>query len=191
FFKAVFFKEVKKRYAYWCTFEDGKECDYIGFKGFELVRGDSSPFIKRMQEEMFEIILKKDPSELVSWLPKIVKEFRSAKLSEIAIPKGLNKSFDSYDSMQSFVRGAIYANTYLGETITPGRTVYMLYVRSVKGKPRTDVVSLSSPEKFDELADIIEVDWDRMIEFSIRNKVEEIFKKFGLPFSISGRQLTL
>jgi DNA polymerase elongation subunit (family B) len=191
FFRAVFFKEVKKRYAFWCTFEDGKECDYIGFKGFEIVRTDASPFIKRLEEEMFEIILKQGPEKLVEWLPKKVVEFRKARLSEIAIPTGLNKKFEEYDSMQAFVRGAIYANTYLAETITPGQKVYWMYVRGIKGKPATDVVSFSSPEKFDELADIITVDYDRMIEFSIENKVKDIFKKFGLPYSLSGRQMTL
>jgi len=191
FFRAVFFKEVKKRYSYWCVFEDGKECDYIGYKGFEVVRGDASPFTKKLEEEMFEIILKRDPKELAEWLPKKVEEFKKAKLSEIAIPKGINKPFEQYDSQQAHVRGAIYANAYLGETIVPGRTVYFMYVRSIKGKPKTDVVSLSSPERFDELADIIEVDWDRMIECSIESKVRDIFAKFGLPFSLKGRQLTL
>lgn len=190
YFSSVFFK-AKKRYAYWCTFEDGKECDYIGYRGFETVRGDTSAFIKKLEEEMFEIILKKKPSELVSWLPKKVKEFKEAKLSEIAIAKGIAKDFDKYNPMPAHVKGAVYASTYFNDVILPGRTVYYLYVRSVDGKPRTSVISFSSPDKFDEYADIITVDWDRMIDVSIRKKVEEVFTKFGLPFSLTGKQMTL
>ncbi len=191
FFRTIFFKNVKKRYAYHCVFEDDKECDYIGYKGFEIVKEDTSAFTKELQKEMFEIILKDDPRKLASWLPEKVKEFKRAKLSEIAIPKGINKPFDQYESEQAHVRGAIYANAHLGETIVPGRTVYFLYVREIKGKPKTDVVSLSSPERFDELTDIIEVDYDRMIERSIINIVDDVFRGFGIPLSTKGKQLTL
>lgn len=190
YFKSVFFKDAKKRYVYWCVYE-GKECNYIGYKGFETVRSDVSKFIKRLEEEMFEIILKRDVSELVSWLPRKVKEFKESKLSDIAIAKGINKSFGDYNPVPAHVRGAIYASTYFNDTVLPGRTVYYLYVRSIKGKPKTNVIAFSSPDKFDEYADVIEVDWDKMIDLSIKRKVEDIFRGFGLSFSISGTQLAL
>lgn len=190
YFSSVFFKGVKKRYSYRCIYE-GKPCDYIGYKGFEVVRSDSSKFVKNLMTEMFNIIHGEDYRKLETWLPKKVEEFRRCPLSEIAIPKGINKRFEDYRPVPAHIRGALYANSYLGDRITPGAKVFMLYVNDIKGKPKTDVIAVSDPKMLDEISDIISVDWNRMIELSIVRKVEDFFRILGVPMRLYEKQMTL
>jgi len=191
YFATVFFTDAKKKYAYRCIWE-GKECDYIGFKGFEVVRSDYSKFTKQLMREVLELVLRKKFKELEKLIPKKVREFKKVPLSEIAIPKGIDKpSFEAYNKLPHHVRGAIYSNTFFGENITPGMKVYYIYVKDVKGKPYTNVVSFSDPEKFDKYADLLVVDWRRMIKFSIEDRVKKIFNYLGIPLRLDSNQTTL
>ena len=176
---------VKKRYAMRVVYEGG-ECDYMVVRGFENVRTDYSLFTREMMDELFRMILYDGASreELLAFLNAKKEEMRKRNLAEIAIPKGIHKPLEQYDaSIPPHIRGAIYANKYLGANFTVGDKVLMLYVRGVRGLPLTDVLVFNEEMPIDELE--IEIDWKRMEEVNILKRVEPVLDALGISLSSS------
>jgi len=182
----VYFK-TKKRYAMHVTYEDGKECDYIDFKGLEVIRRDESVFTKELLTELFEIILRQKNVDLTKWLIQKIKEFKQLPIEKIVIPQSFSKPLHQYKNKDAAVRGAIYASLHL-DCNTDMSKVYMLYVKRIPGKPKTDVIAVDDTNKIPK--DII-IDWQRMIERSIVGKVEDIFRNLGVPIIYHPQQTTL
>jgi DNA polymerase I len=175
FCQSIFF-EAKKHYSAWITFADGKQCDYIDIKGSEAIRRDESKFTRDMMKEFYELLLKKKNFNPSKWLTKKIVEFKKSPLEDIVIPETLRKNLSEYKQRDATVRGAIYANKYLGCNITKGR-VYMLYVKGIPGYPPTDVIAVDDVSKIPE--NVI-IDWKRMIERSITSKIEKRFAILGV-----------
>lgn len=178
-FGNILFKGVKKRLIGNVIWEDGKDCDYILFKGFEEVRRDASLITKRIQRETAKELLKGSPEILVKYLKEIIRKMKADEYSlrEVAIKKTLHKKFEDYKAKMDFVRGSIYSNKYLGSDIRAGDSVHMLYVKRVKGKPSTDVICSLD---INELAPIVEVDWNKMIDRTVKGKVDELLEIGGI-----------
>ena len=174
---AVFF-ESKKHYSAKVTFEDGKECDYIDIKGSEAIRRDESKFTRRMLKEFYEIVLNGSAKQLPSWFAKKLNEFKNSPIEDIVIPTTLQKPLHKYQKKDVFIRGAIYANNYLGCNITRGR-VYLLYVKGIPGYPPTDAIAVDDVKK---IPDNVIIDWPRMIERCLTSKLERRFAILGYGF---------
>lgn len=188
-FGKVLFKGVKKRVAGHVIWEDGKECDYLYIQGFEYVRRDSSLLTRKVQRETFEQILRGNPEDLVKYLRDVVKKMKAGEYSlrEIALKKTLHKKFEDYKSEVDYLRGAKYANKYLGADIRAGDTVYMLYVNRIQGKPSTDVICF-----MDIPNEKIEINYSKMIERTIKGKVEDLLELVGVSWErvMGARKLT-
>lgn len=186
YYKRILFTGVKKRYAGWVIREGGKPADYIHIVGFEAIRRDASLLTQRIQREIFDIILRRGGEGLVEYLREVVERFRRGEFSleEIAIRKTLHKPLEEYgkggSGIPDYVRGCIYANRYLGLNIIEGDLIKMIYVKNVKGYPKTDVVSFLDERTLPE----IEIDYEKMIDRSIRLKVEDVLKILGLEWSL-------
>jgi DNA polymerase elongation subunit (family B) len=187
-FKKIIFKKkrgseegVKKRYAALVQWEDGKECDYILVKGFEYVRRDSSVVCKEIQYKMFELMLRKTKEDVLKYLREKLIEIRTGHYSydDLATPKTLHKNPEDYPIPQDYVRGAIYSNKWLNMGIRDGDVVKMIYLKSLKGLPYTDVISVFS---FKELKQDIVVDIEKVIEKTIKDKIEDLISLIGVSW---------
>jgi len=190
YFKRIFFKGVKKRYAGYVIWEKGKEVDYIDVKGFELVRRDTPKFIANVQKEVFDLVLRSRVvrSKLLEYLRDKVKRFREASLEDIAIPKGISKPLDSYIAKAPHIRGALLANLYLGTNFGQGSRVKMLWVKYVEGLPKTDVICFEDEQQLANRK--VEVDWNKLYQY-LRSEVEDVLKLYNISWGeVIGETIT-
>lgn len=186
-FGRVMFTGAKKRYAARVVWEKGKQTDYIKYAGIEYVRTDQAKVTKEVQENLIKFLLRGESKEkVIDYVKSVVSTFKTRDLDDVALYKHISKSMDSYTANVPHVRGSIYANTYLGENIRSGMTVKMVWVKRVSGAPPTDVVCYTDKSKLDGR---IEIDYDRMLDATVRSKVEDILDVLGISwegiFSVS------
>lgn len=180
FAKAIYFTGVKKKYAMHVIWE-GRNCDYIDITGFESVRRDTPEFLQGLISNLLEMVLKKKPKEEVkSYLCKALSDYKNQpSLESICISKAITKPFSEYKVKPPHVRGAILANMYLKTNFQPGSRVKMLWVKHVKGIPKTDVICFETES---DLPKDIEIDWDRMLDTTMKNRVEDILNPYGITW---------
>lgn len=181
YYKRMFFKGVKKRYCGWVTWADGKNVDFIEVKGFEAVRRDTPRFIRDVQVKLMELALKGgNRDEIIQYVRNAVKEYKKARLFDIAIPKGISKPLDQYTKNKPpHIRGAILANMYLGTNFQGGSRVRMLWVKYVSGLPKTNVICFDDEEQLRGRK--VVVDWNKMLDF-FRSKVQDVLSEFGISW---------
>lgn len=169
---------ARKRYASRIIFEDGKDVDYINIRGFDYVRREASKVTKKLQYEVIETILRKDPDTVPDIVRGYIKDVLSGKfgIEDICMTPTLRKHPESYERPSAWVRGALYSNKWFGTDITEDDTVKFVYIKSIKDYPHTDVLSVID---FDSIPTSFVVDLDKMVEKSIKNKVEEILELIG------------
>jgi len=177
--KIIFFG-VKKRYVTHIIYEKGVKCDKIKIVGLEAIRTDQSNYSRLIQSKLIELILKGvSKEEIIQFVKDSINNIKKQRLIDIAIVKGIDKPLDEYKSLAPHVRGALYSNMYLGTKFQSGSRVYLLWVKSVKGLPKTDVIAFDEDTKLPEL----EVDWGRMVEVNIVQKVQDLLEIVGLSIS--------
>jgi len=182
-FERVLFTGAKKRYAGKVVWEKGQKCDYFLYRGFEVVRTDQSEATRELQTKVMELILSgAGREELKIFIRKFLEDYRKKSLKEIAIVKGIRKRLDQYRAMPPHVRGALYSNMHFGTDFKGGDSVHMVYVKRVPGYPPTDVICFDL-DSLNRLPEGIEVDWERMIETTVKSKVEELLGLVGLSWS--------
>jgi len=91
-------------------------------------------------------------------------------IDEVAIPKTIHKKFSEYKTKVDYLRGALYANKYFKFDIRPGE---------VPGYPPTDVVCFID---LDALPVKPVIDWDKMIDRTVKRKVEDLLSLIGLSW---------
>jgi len=152
---SALFMEKKKRYAQWIRWDEGDLKDKVEYKGFELVRSDSTEVTEDAQSEVLDLILKNDdPKPLVK--EHVLETWDNVtsgdvSLDEIGRPSAINNDLWSYGyskdgdrynyyTPQPRIRGARYANEYIdGENIASGKPL-MFYIDSIQaasGLPET------------------------------------------------------
>jgi len=175
----------KKRYAGRLVWKEGKEVDEIDIVGFELKRSDSPPLTKTVQQFIMDTILKSDNpyEEIKNYLGDVITKYRRGEysLDEIGIPGGISKDLREYEIQDSHIRGALYANQYLGANFGKGSKPRRIYVKSViKNYPRTDVIcyeySASVPREFVP-------DYDVMLEKTIQGPITRIIEALNWSWS--------
>jgi len=181
-FDRLLFKGVKKRYAGHVVWEDGKTVDYLHIKGFEYIRRDSSLVTREVQREVFEHLFRQGMIGLKEYLQGILKKVRSGgySLREISLSKGVHKKFEDYNPKPDYVRGSIWANKYLNAGIRKDDQVFMVYVKRTPGYPSTNVVCFLDEET---VPSTFVIDFDKMIDRTIKGKVDELIAQGGLPWT--------
>jgi DNA polymerase I len=174
----------KKRYAGHLVWKEGKEVDDVDITGFEYKRSDVAQVTKEVQQEVIGMILDGAGFDDVSgYVREVVDRFKSGGYGydEVGVPGGIGKKLDSYDTDTAQVTGAKYANEHLGTNFTSGSKPKRLYIKRVKGDyPPTDVVCFEYAE---QVPDEFEVDWDKMLEKTVRNPTERILEALGWSWS--------
>jgi len=195
----------KKRYAGHIVWKEGKDVDTIDIVGFEYQRSDIAPITKRVQHEVIEMIVKDgDVEGTKEYVNEIIENVLAGEVSlaEIAIPGGIGKRLDNYDTDTAQVRGAKYANLLLGTNFQRGSKPKRLYLdrvdpaffrrmESEEGfdpqrdhlygafKRDPDVICF---EYEDEIPDTFEVDYEKMLEKTLQGPIERILEALDVSW---------
>lgn len=174
----------KKRYAGHLVWKEGKDVDQVDIVGFELRRSDSPHITKEVQQHVMELVLQgADLPELKSYLGVIIRKYRRGEYSpdDVGIPGGIGKALESYEIKDAHVRGAIYSNKYLGTEFKRGSKPKRIYIKNVTAKyPKTDVICF---EYADQVPPEFEVDWEVMMEKSIKLPISRIIEAIGIHWT--------
>ncbi|MCW1309516.1 MAG: DNA-directed DNA polymerase [Candidatus Nanoarchaeia archaeon] len=180
YFSKLLFTGVKKKYVAKVIYENGRKCDYINAVGFEAVRTDNSKFSSELQKELFEKVLSgAGREEILSFIRESIEKMKRCEYIDIAFSKTLSKTMESYKTKPIHLRAMLYSNLNLGTNFKSGDRIYILYIKEVKGKPKTDVIAFDEETKLPP----IEVDWEKMIEHNIKNKVEDVLETIGISWN--------
>jgi DNA polymerase I len=187
----------KKRYAGHIVWKEGKDVDDIDITGFEYKRSDIAPITKEVQHRVIEMIVRgEDVDDVTDYVHGVIEDFRAGNVSldDVGIPGGIGKRLDNYDTDTAQVRGAKYANAFLGTNFQRGSKPKRVYLEKVHPDffkrmedergldSRSDVLYRdfkSDPdvicyEYADQVPAEFEVDWDRMLEKTLQGPIERV-----------------
>ncbi|MFB6184620.1 MAG: DNA polymerase domain-containing protein [Haloarculaceae archaeon] len=195
----------KKRYAGHIVWKEGKDVDDVDITGFEYQRSDIAPVTKEVQKEVIDRIVHGDDLEsLKDYVHDVIEDFRSGAYShdDIAIPGGIGKRLDNYDTDTAHVRGAKYANLLLGTNFQRGSKPKRLYLKKVhpdffervereqgldpsedplygEFKRDPDVICFEYP---DQIPDAFEVDYDKMLDKTLKGPIARILEALDVTW---------
>jgi DNA polymerase I len=195
----------KKRYAGHIVWKEGKYVDDIDITGFEYKRSDIAPITKRVQREVLEkIVTGAELDEIRQYLKAEIEAFEdgAVDLDEIGIPGGIGKRLDAYETDTAQVRGAKYANEFLGTNFQRGSKPKRLYLEKVhpdfwrrmedeKGldpqrntlygefKADPDVICF---EYADQVPEEFEIDYEKMLEKTLKGPIERVIEALGMSW---------
>ncbi|MEF8860045.1 MAG: DNA polymerase domain-containing protein, partial [Halolamina sp.] len=196
----------KKRYAGHIIWKEGKDVDDIDITGFEYKRSDIAPITKRVQKKVIDMIVRgEDLEEVKQYLHEVISEFQEGNvdLENVGIPGGIGKRLDAYDTDTAQVRGAKYANLLLGTNFQRGSKPKRLYLKKVHPEFWQEVESGEDPldpqtdplyaefkrdpdvicfEYAEEVPDSFEVDWDKMLDKTLKGPIERVIEALGLSW---------
>jgi len=169
-------------------------------KGIEARRKDSSIFIREFQTTLIEKIMNEESKEeIVKWINSEKERIKTLPLIDIGFPCRISKEAEEYKSIPVFMRALQYTQELIPSfQKNTGDSFYWIPVKSFgtairkssrnKKTTATDgsfVVEVKSSEKevnkdvlcYDEdiYSHIKEVNWEKIINKSIIDKVEHIF----------------
>ena len=173
--------------------------------GFEYQRSDIAPITKEVQHEVLERIVREGDVEGVKeYLHDVITRFEAGEysLEEIAIPGGIGKRLDNYETDTAHVRGAKYANLLLGTNFDRGSKPKRLYLEKVhpdyftrvdadRGealredplydafKRDPDVICFEYP---DQVPDEFEVDHAKMLDKTLKGPISRILEALDLTW---------
>jgi DNA polymerase I len=167
-------------------------------KGIEARRKDSSTFIRDFQTKLIEKIMNEDPKEeIIKWINVEKLRIRTLPLIDVGFPCRITKDAETYKSIPVFLRALQYTQELIPTFQKhPGDSFYWIPVipfgKSTRKSSRnktdkeTGEKSIQSSEKevnkdvlcYDEdiSIHITDVNWDKVINKSIVDKVEHIFE---------------
>ncbi|AXR78793.1 DNA polymerase PolB3 [Natrarchaeobaculum sulfurireducens] len=195
----------KKRYAGHIVWKEGKDVDTIDIVGFEYQRSDIAPITKRVQHEVIEMIVKDgDVEGAKEYVNGVIEDVLAGDVSleDIAIPGGIGKRLDNYDTDTAQVRGAKYANLLLDTNFQRGSKPKRLYLDRIDPaffrrmesdggfdpqhdplygafKRDPDVICF---EYDDQIPEEFEVDYDTMLEKTLKGPIERILEALDVSW---------
>ncbi|WP_066412519.1 DNA-directed DNA polymerase [Halorubrum aethiopicum] len=196
----------KKRYAGHIVWKEGKDVDDIDITGFEYKRSDIAGITKEVQQHVIETIvtgddIDEDLEAITTYLSGVIDDFLAGNVDveEVGIPGGIGKRLDAYETPTAQVRGAQYANELLGTNFGRGSKPKRLYLEKVhpdfwermereegfdpqrdglygEFKRDPDVICF---EYADQIPEEFEVDWEKMLEKTLKGPIERIIESLG------------
>jgi len=194
----------KKRYAGHIIWKEGNDVDDIDITGFEYKRSDIAPITKEVQQRVIEMIVRgEDLDDVKEYVHGVIEGFQAGEVSldDIAIPGGIGKRLDEYDTDTAHVRGAKYANLLLGTNFQRGNKPKRLYLQKVhpaffrdietehqgidndplylEFKRDPDVICF---EYADQVPDAFEVDYEKMLEKTLRGPIARVLEALDISW---------
>jgi len=204
-YRRFFQAGTKKRYAGHIVWKEGKDVDDIDITGFEYQRSDIAPITKEVQLRVIEMIVHgEELDDVKDYVHDVIQDFEAGNVSldEVGIPGGIGKKLDNYDTDTAQVRGAKYANLLLGTNFGNGSKPKRLYLQKVhpsffreveaemgldpaedplygEFKRDPDVICF---EYEDQIPEEFEVDWDKMLEKTLRGPIARILEALDVSW---------
>ncbi|MHC3438754.1 DNA polymerase domain-containing protein [Natrialbaceae archaeon A-gly3] len=204
-YRRFFQAGTKKRYAGHIVWKEGKDVDDIDITGFEYKRSDIAPITKDVQHRVIEMLVRDGDVEGVKeYVNEVIGDVREGDVSyeDLAIPGGIGKRLDNYDTDTAQVRGAKYANLLLGTNFDRGSKPKRLYLKRVDPaffrrmeseegfdpqrdhlygafKRDPDVICF---EYEDQIPEEFEVDYDKMLEKTLKGPIERILEALDVSW---------
>ena len=195
----------KKRYAGHIVWKEGKAVDDVDITGFEYQRSDIAAITKEVQLEVIEMIVKEGDIDGVSdYLNEVIEDFLEGNMDyeRVAIPGGIGKRLDNYDTDTAQVRGAKYANLLLGTNFQRGSKPKRLYLKKVhpdffehvESEMGLDPAENSLYGEFKRDPDVIcfeydeqipeefRVDWEKMLEKTLKGPISRVIEALGISW---------
>ena len=196
----------KKRYAGHIIWKEGKEIDDVDITGFEYQRSDIAPITKRVQKDVIDMIVHGEGFEGVkNYVHEVIEDYQSGNvdLDDVGIPGGIGKRLDNYDTDTAQVRGAKYANAFLGTNFQRGSKPKRLYLEKVHPSffrrmedeagfdPQRDPLYgafKSDPdvicfEYSDQIPEEFEVDWDKMLDKTLKGPIARVLEALDISWN--------
>jgi len=184
---------AKKRYFARLVYEKGKITDQIYVRGLDYRRSDASKVTKDMQWEIMKIILYTEnmqemKNKIIAYLRPIIDNFENLPLSDIGMPQSFTKPLTSYGregkggqkiGLDPEIRAGLYCNNYLNTNYGEGSTVKLLHITKIEGYPQTDVIVFDDEKTLPK----IEVNYSKMIDSTIKKKIERIISVAGVSWN--------
>lgn len=179
---------AKKRYAGNIVWKEGEEVDKTDIVGFEFKRSDYAKVPKTLQEEVLSVLVRGGGLEDIhAIVDDTIDKIKDSKynIEDLGMPSSVSSNFDSYDNPTQAVKGSMYANENLGDTIRPGDKPKKYFIKSIGGgiDPDSDMevppsdgdgnyyICVSDVSKIPE---DWEVDWDVFIDKQIKKPMQRI-----------------
>ncbi|WP_416839045.1 DNA-directed DNA polymerase [Haloferax sp. DFSO52] len=194
----------KKRYAGHIIWKEGKDVDDIDITGFEYKRSDIAQVTKEVQKNVIDMIVHGEDTEVIKdYLYDIITDFQSGNLplEEVGIPGGIGKRLSAYETATAHVRGAQYANAFLGTNFGRGSKPKRVYLAKVHPSwfremeagsfdPQTDDLYRAFKrdpdvicfEYADQIPEEFEVDWDTMLDKTLEGPISRIIEALGMSW---------
>lgn len=194
----------KKRYAGHIVWKEGKDVDDIDITGFEYKRSDIAQITKEVQKNVIDMIVHGEETEVIKdYLHDIITDFESGNLplEQAGIPGGIGKRLSAYETPTAHVRGAQYANAFLGTNFGRGSKPKRVYLRKVhpswfremetgefdpqvddlyrEFKRDPDVICF---EYADQIPEAFEVDWDTMLTKTLEGPISRVIEALGMSW---------
>ena len=190
-YRKVFYgTDTKKRYAGAVCWREGKIEDHLDVWGFEIKRSDSSFITRRMQERVFNMLLREDKNkeEILEYIGEEIDKIRKGyyKFTELGIPKGMSKDPHSYinkptdtpwlqKGLPANVRGTLYSIHQLKNDIS--NKPKLLYVKQLpENYPPIDVICFDNDN---QIPPGTQIDTEKMLDKIIRAKLDTVFSGLG------------
>lgn len=147
--------------------------------GLEIKRKDSTEFLRKVQEELLETILNKcSKEEAIQLIKQRLRDIEKQPLKDISFPCKLSKKPEEYSTeikrgnkifkRKPYITVRALQNANLTKKV--GELFYYIYCKK-EGK--------TIPMAFDDESNINDIDWTKMKERNIYNKVKVIFEAQG------------
>jgi len=175
--------------------------------GFEYQRSDQSAITKRTQKKVItQIVMDEDHDEIIDYLTEVITDFRNGEvnLEDIGMPGGIGKALDNYDTPTAQVRGAIYANQFLGTNFGQGSKPKRVYLTSVDTVFFKDHETLDFEHEYQQkhyadfkrdpdvicyeyeqqVPDEFNIDWDKMLEKTLEKPISRVIEPIGIDWDV-------
>jgi DNA polymerase elongation subunit (family B) len=195
----------KKRYAGHIVWKEGKDVDDVDITGFEYKRSDIAAVTKEVQKEVIErIVYGEDLANIKSYVSDVIDDFLAGEYSydEIAIPGGIGKKLDAYETDTAQVRGAKYANLLLGTNFSSGSKPKRLYLENVHPSyferverelgldPREDHLygefkrdpDVICFEYDDQIPEEFDVDYEKMLDKTLKGPIARVIEALDMSW---------
>jgi len=143
----------------------------IETKGIEAKRKDSTKYMGKFQKVLIDKILDNEPKEKIyNWIKEEIKNFPEQNIIDIAFPCKMARAKIEYKNIPIFARAL--ENTPEFKTRT-GDSFYWLYMEGTDDNKK-DLVQALDEERYEHI-NKEEINWQRMLERNIINKLDVIF----------------
>ena len=191
-----------------CDIEEqfgGECCDEISITGFEAIRSDVANLTQRTQRWVLETILRNDDDEAKQLCYEYVRDEHkrlkegNVELEDVGVRGGIQKPLTSYGSSsrrpQPIYRASKYSKDNIDGEGGLGKASKPMYW------PVTEVTDSDLPKRYDSdtaedgervdyiaaenpqnIADVVDIDYDQLTEKLLRDRIQPIFRVMGWDY---------